>query len=317
LIANERPAAFEMRAQQAAASTPPPIYTAMDARRKQLGQPEEFQALKSEPRQVNSLAPLSASFAAGTSNRPANGGSVIGASASQALPATAPMIARTVSLVIIVEDFLAARATLDAILVRHQGYSAQLTVNTQEGSPRGLQDSLRIPASQLAPALAELKSLGRVQTETQSGEEVTEQHADLVARLQNSRETEQRLRDILAQRTGKIEDVLYVEEEIARVRGEIESMQAEQQALEHRVDFVTVDLRLAEEFTEQFSSTTPSASAQIRNAFVSGTRSAAATLLGIVLFIEEAGPVILIWLSILALPAALLWRRYRRLRSMV
>jgi len=262
------------------------------------------------PATAKEFLPMSAT------RRPASARSDIGASASQATATAAtPMIARAVTLSIVVKDFPAARAALDSILARHHGYSAQLTVNTEENSQRSLQDSLRIPAPQLAAALAELKSLGRVETETQSGEEVTQQHADLAARLLNSRETEQRLRDILAQRTGKIEDVLQVEEEIARVRGEIEQMEADQRALEHRVDFASVDLHLAEEYKEQFAAPSASVSTQIRNAFVSGMRSAAATLLGLVLFIEEAGPVILIWLAILAWPAVLLWRRYRRLRS--
>ena len=227
------------------------------------------------------------------------------------------MIARTVSLTIIVKDVPAARAQLDRILTHYQSYAAQLTLNTPEGGARSFQASLRVPAPELAAALAELRALGRVQNESQSGEEVTQQHADLVARLQNSRETEQRLRDILAQRTGKIEDVLQVEEEIARVRGEIEGMEADQKALEHRVDFSTVDLQLNEEYKAQLGSPSASAGNQIRNAFVSGLRNAGATLLGLLLFFEESGPVILIWLAILALPAALLWRRYRRLHSTV
>jgi len=229
--------------------------------------------------------------------------------------ASAPMIARTVSLSIIVKDISTARSALDSILLHYQGYSTQLTVNTEENAQRTVQASLRIPAPQLAAALADLKSLGRVETETQSGEEVTQQHADLVARLQNSRETEQRLRDILSQRTGKIEDVLQVEEEIARVRGEIESMQAEQAALDHRVDFATIDLRLAEDLKVQFTPPSPSASTQIRNSFVSGIRNALATLLGLLLFFEEAAPVLLVWLTILAVPAFFLWRRYRRIHQ--
>ena len=155
-----------------------------------------------------------------------------------------PMIARTVALTVLVKDFATSRAAVDAIVTRFQGYPATLTANTPEGSARTLQASLRIPAPQLAAALAELKRLGRVQNESQSGEEVTQQHADLVARLKNSRETEARLQAILQQRTGKIEDVLQVEEEIARVRGEIEGMESEQQALEHRVAFASVDLQL-------------------------------------------------------------------------
>ena len=106
--------------------------------------------------------------------------------------------------------------------------------------------------------IAELKSLGHVENETQAGEEVTQQHADLVARLKNSRETEQRLQAILLQRTGKISDVLAVEQEIARVRGEIEQMEAEQKTLEHRVDFASIELSLAEEYKAQIGSPSPS-----------------------------------------------------------
>jgi hypothetical protein len=230
-------------------------------------------------------------------------------------PAPAPMIARTVSLTIVVKDFSAARASLDSILARHRGYAAQLTAATAENAPRSLQASLRIPAPELAAALVELKALGRVQNESQSGEEVTQQHADLVARLQNSRETEERLRAILAQRTGRIEDILQVEQEIARVRGEIEEMESEQQALEHRVDFATVDLQLTEEYKASLSSPSASVSNRIQNAFVAGLRNAGETILGFVLFLEEDGPVLLIWLAILGLPVFLLVRRYRRVRA--
>ena len=172
-----------------------------------------------------------------------------------------------------------------------------------------------VPAPELAAALVELKALGRVHNESQSGEEVTQQHADLVARLQNSRETEERLRAILAQRTGRIEDILQVEQEIARVRGEIEEMESEQQALEHLVDFATVDLQLTEEYKASLSSPSASVSNRIQNAFVAGLRNAGETILGFVLFLEEDGPVLLIWLAILGLPVFLLVRRYRRVRT--
>lgn len=229
--------------------------------------------------------------------------------------ADAPMIARTVSLTIQVKDFAASRVALDSILARHHGYSAQLTVTTPENAPRAFQASLRIPAPELASAVGELKTLGRVQNESQSGEEVTQQHADLVARLKNSRETEARLQAILQQRTGKIEDVLQVEEEIARVRGEIEGMESDQTALEHRVDFASIDLQLTEEFKAQLDSPVSSASNRLYNSFVAGFHHASETVLGILLFIEEFGPTILIWLAILGLPAFFVWKRYRKMHS--
>lgn len=225
-----------------------------------------------------------------------------------------PMIARTVLLSIVVKDFDAARGSLDTILARHNGYVAGLSVATPQGAASTLQASLRIPAAQLVAAVAELKALGRVENENQTGEEVTQQHADLVARLKNSRETEQRLQDVLRTRTGKVKDVLEVEEEIARVRGEIEQMEAEQQTLEHRVNFATIDLKLAEEYKAQLTKPAPSVATQLRNAAVDGFRSAFDSLLALVLFFAQAGPTLLLWLMVLSLPAWLLWRRYQRFR---
>jgi len=222
-----------------------------------------------------------------------------------------PMIARTVSLSIIAKDFDSSRASLDAIVARHNGYSANLGVNTPQGAARTLQASLRIPAPQLPAALAEIKALGRAEAENQNGEEVTQQHADLVARLKNSRETEQRLQAILTQRTGKISDVLEVEQEIARVRGEIEQMEAEQKNLEHRVDFATIDLKLSEEYKAKLDSAAPSISTQLHNAAVNGYRNVADTLLSIVLFFAEYGPVLVFWLLLFLIPAWLVWRRWR------
>ncbi|HKW32867.1 MAG TPA: DUF4349 domain-containing protein [Candidatus Acidoferrum sp.] len=227
-----------------------------------------------------------------------------------------PMVARTVSLSLAVKDFDAGRASLDAILARHNGYAASLNVSTPQGSARTLQGSLRIPAPQLAEAMSELKALGRVENETQNGEEVTQQHADLLARLKNSRETEQRLQDVLRTRTGKVKDVLEVEEEIARVRGEIEQMEAEQKTLEHRVEFATVDLKLAEEYKAQLNTPAPSVLMQLRNAAVNGFRNAFESLLALVLFLAESGPSLLLWLILLGIPAWWFWKRYRRSQSL-
>ena len=235
--------------------------------------------------------------------------------ASQPSSPATPLIARNAGLTVLVRNFISARADLEKVLAKHNGYSAALSVNTPEsGHQREFRASLRIPANELSPAIAELKSLGRTLNETQSGEEVTQQHVDLLARLQNSRETEQRLRAILQQRTAKIGDVLQVEEEISRVRGEIESMEADNRTLEHRVTFATVDLEFVEEYREQLNPSPMSTSGRLRNAFIDGVRNAAETVLGLILFLEEFGPATLIWTAIFGVPCYLIWRRYRRVR---
>jgi hypothetical protein len=178
-----------------------------------------------------------------------------------------------------------------------------------------LQASLRIPASGLSAAVEEFRALGRVKSESQSGEDITQQHQDLAARLKTARETEERFQTILQQRTGSVADVLAVEEGIARVRGEIEGMESEQDALDHRVNYATIDISLTEEYKAEFDSPAGSISTRLHNSFVAGYRNASETLLGIVLFIEEYGPALLIWIVLLGLPLTLMWRRYRRIRS--
>ncbi len=223
------------------------------------------------------------------------------------------MIARSVAITVLVKNIEAARRDLDGILVKHGGYAAQLAINTPENGARSFQSSLRIPAGELTTALDELRGLGRVQTETQSGEEVTQQHTDLVARLTNARETETRLRAILQQHAGKMEDVLEVEEKISETRGEIEQMEAEQKALEHRVAFASVELQLTEQYKAQLGGGAPqSVGTEMHNALVAGLRNAGGSLLGLVLFFEEYGPGLVLWTVLLGGPVWLVWRIRRR-----
>ncbi len=227
----------------------------------------------------------------------------------------APMIAREEWLVIRVKDVETSRSFIDSILARHHGYPAQINVTSPEIGPRGLQASLRIPTAELLSAVGEIKGLGRVENESQSGEEVSQQHIDLVARLKTARETEERFQAILQQRTGKISDVLEVEQNIARVRGEIESMEAEQKALEHRVDFASVEVQLTEEYKAQIGLPADSVSTRMHNAFVAGYHHAAESVVGLALFVEEYGPSLVLWLVILGLPIIVVWRRYKRVRA--
>jgi len=232
------------------------------------------------------------------------------------MPEPGPMIARTAELKIAVEKLDGARAEMDRILTQHKGYIAQLSVSAESSSARTLTASLRVPADQLEVCIAELKKLGRVAEESQAGEEVTKRYTDLTARLNNARTTETRLNQVVEQRTGKVTDILEVEKESARVRGEIEQMEAEQKALEHRVDFATIDLKLAEQYKAQLSTPAPSVVMQLRNATINGFRNAFGNLLGIVLFFAEAGPTLLLWLAILGFPVWRLWRRYRRAQAL-
>lgn len=225
------------------------------------------------------------------------------------------MIARVASLTLAIKDVDAARRSLEEIVSQHHGFAARMNVSAPEYGQHSLNASLKVPASELVATIAEMARLGRIVNESQSGEEVSQEHADLVARLKTARETEARFQAILQQRTGKVSDVLEVEQNIARVRGEIEAMEAEQKGLERRVEYSTIDVVLTQEYKAPLAAQTDSVSTQMHNALVAGYRNTTGMLLGMVLFVVEFGPPVLVGLAILAAPAYLLWRRYRRIRS--
>ncbi|HMF89442.1 MAG TPA: DUF4349 domain-containing protein, partial [Candidatus Angelobacter sp.] len=164
---------------------------------------------------------------------------------------------------------------------------------------------------QLDAALADFKTLGRVERETQGGEEVTQRYVDLEARLTNARHTEQRLTEMLRDRTGKLSDVLAVELQISRVRGEIEQMEAERKGLKNQVDYATLSITVNEDYKAELKVVPPSTSTQIRNAAVEGYRNLVDGLLGIFLWLLSVLPALLVWCAVLFFPARFAWRKLR------
>jgi anti-sigma factor RsiW len=221
-----------------------------------------------------------------------------------------PMIARTAQLTLVAADFAHTRERLDAILKAHHGYVGQLTVNAPAGAGRTLDAALKVPSAELDASLAEMKKLGRVESESQAGEEVTQQYVDLEARLANARNTEQRLTAVLRQHTDKMTDVLAVEREIARVRGEIERMEAERKGLSARVQFATIVVKVTEEYKAQLQGP-ESVGTRLGNAAVAGYRHVTGGVMGAAEWALEYGFSIVLWMVVLFFPARFAWKRYR------
>jgi hypothetical protein len=81
-----------------------------------------------------------------------------------------------------------------------------------------------------------------------TAEDVGEEFVDVSARLANARRLEDRIVVLLATRTGKLEDVIAAERELARVREEIERYEGRLRFLRNRVALSTLAVTVHEPY---------------------------------------------------------------------
>ncbi|MBA3638165.1 MAG: DUF4349 domain-containing protein [Acidobacteria bacterium] len=238
--------------------------------------------------------------------------SIAAKAVSESFVQVTPLLARTARLVLVVTGFDTARAEVERVVAAAEGFVGNLTISGDRGSPQSLRATLRVPGPALDATLAQLKRLGRVTIESRDAGDVTQQSADLDARLTNARTSEKRLNDILANRTGDVTDVLNVEREIARVRGDIEKMEATRRNLDRRITFATIQLEMVEEAKAELGLGDQSLSGRLRNAAVEGWNTALDSVFEAALFIAQVAPTMMLWGLALVIPYRMVRRRLAR-----
>jgi len=228
-------------------------------------------------------------------------------------PAT-PMIARVVTLRLATDAFDVMRADVERLAAAHTGRIASLSIG---GDPkrRSLSATLRVPAARLDALVAALRALGKVREESVGTEDVTSAYMDLSIRIANGKREESRLVELLARRTDKLADVLAVEQELARVRTEIERMEASLRASKDTVDLSTINLQIDENYRAEVALGPLTVGARLRNAAVDGVRAAASGVIDVAVTTIEVLPAVLLWALVLAWPARWLVRRGRAQRG--
>jgi len=210
-----------------------------------------------------------------------------------------------------VNDVRAACAEVEKVAARYGGFIVNSVISSPGGEPvrpqRGVPEAenrplsgtvvVKVPVERFAAAVKEMKSLGKLRSEEETSEEVTEQHIDLTARLRNLKRQEERYLEILKSAT-KVEEMLKVEEQLVRIRGEIESLQAQVEYLEKSAAMAVVTLELF----EPASVATPLVSWGVKEAFITALRGFVTV---INFFIIAAGTVLplvlaglLVWLGV-------------------
>lgn len=136
--------------------------------------------------------------------------------------AATSMVIRNAAASIKVDSLEPAVAALRQLAARVGGFVANTGIQTGEGQLRSATIQVKVPAARFDEALAGLKPIGELEEANVAADDVGEEYVDVTARMDTARRLERRLIDLLATRTGKLKDVLDVEQSLARVREEIE-----------------------------------------------------------------------------------------------
>jgi len=163
--------------------------------------------------------------------------------------ATAPrMIIQTASLELVVQDTTVTVEQIKDLVRSFGGYISNSNI-WEQGDWLRANLTLRVPADDLDALLDSLKDMAvKVQRESLSGEDVTEQYSDLGARLRNLEATETELLSLLTEVREKpgstAEDILDVHRRLTEIRGEIEQIKGRMQYLEQMTALATIEVQL-------------------------------------------------------------------------
>ncbi|HUT59477.1 MAG TPA: DUF4349 domain-containing protein [Phycisphaerae bacterium] len=122
------------------------------------------------------------------------------------------------------------------------GYVSGASSWRRTGQQPGGRITVRVPSARLSEVMDWIRAMATVLASDLKVEDITEQYVDLEARLGNLLAGEARLKELLAKEAGKLEELLKVEQEIRRVRQEIEQLQGRKRLWDSQTAFSTLTI---------------------------------------------------------------------------
>jgi hypothetical protein len=156
------------------------------------------------------------------------------------------MLVRSGGATIEVSSIDSAIPRVRALAASVGGFIANSSVEAGRDQIKTAMLEVKAPAPDFDRLIAGLTPLGKVESVNVSAEDVGEEYVDIEARVDNDHRLEARLIDLLATRTGKLRDVLDVEQQLARVREEIERYDGRLRYLRAHAELSTLSITVHE-----------------------------------------------------------------------
>jgi len=157
--------------------------------------------------------------------------------------ATERMIVRNGNMILVVEDVAVAIDQITFMAESYDGYVVSSRV-WKEGERLVGSITIRVLVENFDNAMRSLRNLAvDVTSESASSRDVTEEYVDLSAKLDNLEATEKQLL-VIMEKAETVEDILDVQSELSKVRGEIEQTKARMQYLEQTSATSLIDVYL-------------------------------------------------------------------------
>jgi Domain of unknown function (DUF4349) len=165
-------------------------------------------------------------------------------------PVRSPTIARKIiydaRIDLVVESLSGTEQTILKLINEYNGFLAESDQSSLTAFQRRGTWRVRVPVDHFNAFVRAVSRLGEVRQNHVGSQDVTEEFFDLEARIRNKREEEKRLLKHLADSTGKLQDILDVEKELSRVRGEVEQMEGRLRFLSNRTELSTITIEAME-----------------------------------------------------------------------
>jgi hypothetical protein len=163
-------------------------------------------------------------------------------------PKEGEMLDTEAHLTIQVEKVSEAAAKLRELVKQHGGTITADTVNDNAGSVYG-QFSMRIPSANAEAFLNSTEGLGHVRDRQVATRDVGKEYFDAQLQLENLETAMKRYEEILVH-AKDVKEILVVEAELTRLRGQIESVKGNLRWLKDRVSRATIHVNLTSNYVE-------------------------------------------------------------------